>query len=396
MQSIRTQLRQWGSRFGLAREDREGLVLGVGIVVLLVLVDLCYDRRVNFSGALVVSPALAAALAGPSVVAGVGVLAAGASIALSEYDAGFHGWAAKVLVVAAGTAVGVLTARHRRFLQARAVRLKSIAEAAESALLRPLPARVGPASMAGWHEAATLEARVGGDFYEAVPYGTGARWIIGDARGHGVEAIRLGAAVLGAFREAAARMGSIGEVAARVEESLSGFLGDEDFVTAIFGELHQDGTLSVINCGHPPALRLGSPGAPVVGVQATTPLGIEPDLTTRTLRLVAGETLCFHTDGLDEIRTADGRGVDPGPLGTGLAAVSAAEAAGMIRERLRAAAAGTPFSDDVSVLVVKYLPLADVNRPRLRSVAVTGPAETVDGGPVGAVPAGAAQALPGF
>ncbi|HET6966329.1 MAG TPA: PP2C family protein-serine/threonine phosphatase [Acidimicrobiales bacterium] len=353
-------------------------MLGTGTLVLLVLVDLCYHRQVNFSGAVVVAPVLAAALARPGIVAGVGGLAAGGSVGLSWYDGSLQGWLAKMLVVVAGTVLGVLTARHRRSLQDRAVRLKSVADAAESALLRPLPSRVGPASMAGWHVAATLEARVGGDFYEAVPYSTRARWVIGDARGHGVEAIRLGAAVLGAFREAAGRMASLEEVAARVEESLLGFLGDEDFVTAVFGELHQDGTLRIINCGHPPPLLLGSRGARRLTVQSTTPLGIEPDLTTRTLRLSPGDSVCFHTDGLEEVRTAAGRGLDPGALGAGLSGASAEEAAAAVRHRLRAETGGGRFDDDVSVLVVKYLPLADVNRPRLRAV----PATTVAAGQV--------------
>lgn len=373
MTRIRRQLSKWVARSGLAREDWEGLALGSGTLVLIVLVDLWYHRHVNFSGAVVVAPVLAAALARPAVVVGVGSLATGASVALAQYDHSIRGSLAKTLVVLAGTAVGVLTARHRRLLQERSLRLKSVADAAESALLRPLPSRVGPASMAGWHVAATLEARVGGDFYEAIPYASRARWIIGDARGHGVEAIRLGAAVLGAFREAAARMDSLEEVAARVEESLSGFLGDEDFVTAVFGELHQDGTLNVINCGHPLPFRLDYSGSPLVAVHATRPLGIEPDLTPRAIRLGPGDALCFHTDGLSEARTATGRELDPALLGTGLGGASADEASRAIRDRLRSAMGGVRFEDDVSVLVVKYLPLADLNRSRLPSLLPQSP-----------------------
>lgn len=362
------RLRRAAGLSRLDRQDGDGALLGLLTLLLLILIDLCYHRRTSLSGTFVIAPVLAAGLAQPAVVVGVGVVSLGASIGMSNYDLAFSGLPVRLSVVVAGTLIGVFTARHRRVIYARAVRLKSIAEAAESALLRPLPGRVGPASMSGWHVAATREASVGGDFYEAVPYGARARWVIGDARGHGVEAIRLGAAVIGAFREAASRLESIEEVAERVEESLSGFLGEEDFVTAVFADLSQDGTLQVINCGHPLPCYLGDFDASELALPGTTPLGIEPDLTATSIQLSSGQSLCFWTDGLDEVQTARARGVDPAGLRAGLGHFSADEAAQLIRGRLATAVPGDRFGDDVSVVVVKYEPLADVSRPRLRVV----------------------------
>lgn len=367
------RVRQTAWLSGLDRQDWDGAALGLLTVILLVLIDLCYHRRTSLSGTFVIAPVLAAGLAQPMIVAGVGAAALAASMGMADYDLAYQGLPVRLAVVIAGTLIGIFTARHRRAIYDRAVRLKSIAEAAESALLRPLPARVGPASMSGWHVAATREASVGGDFYEAVPYGTRARWIIGDARGHGVEAIRLGAAVMGAFREAASRLESVEEVAERVEESLAGFLGEEDFVTAIFAELAQDGTLQIINCGHPVPFHLNdfAPADPFG--PGTTPLGIEPDLTASVLQLTSGDSLCFRTDGLDEVQTARGRGVDPAELRAGLAHLTADQASDQIRRRLMQAVTGDRFQDDVSVLVVNYEPLTEMTRPRLRVVS-DGPA----------------------
>ena len=364
--------RRVGRAIGLSRLDRqdyEGTVLGLLTILLLVLIDLCYHRHTSFTGSMVIAPILAAGLAQPLLVAGVGAVSLAASVGITSYDGWPTGSLVRFGVIVAGTALGVLTSRHRRAIFDRAMRLKSVAEAAESALLRPLPGRVGSASLAGWHVAAATEARVGGDFYEAVPYGTSARWIIGDARGHGVEALRLGAAVIGAFREAASRLESLESVAERVEESLAGFLGEEDFVTAIFAELETDGTLRLINCGHPVPFYLSAFDADLGGMATTTPLGLEPDLTADTIRLSGGATLCFRTDGLDEVRTARGRGVDPARLAAGLRGRQADQVAELIRERLLREVGDEHLPDDVSVLVVKYEPLADLHRPRLRLVS---------------------------
>jgi sigma-B regulation protein RsbU (phosphoserine phosphatase) len=361
------------NRIHLEQQDREGGLLGVMIILFLVLVDLLYHRQANLAATLVMAPVAAAALARPAVVGAVGVVAFAVSIGMTDYDMGFQGAVVKVAVVGVGGVVGILTARHRQTLQARAIRLKSIADAAESALLRPLPKRVGPASLSGWHVAAKEDARVGGDFYEALPYGSKARWVIGDARGHGVEAIRLGAAVVGAFREAASRLESLSEVAERVEESLAGFLEEEDFVTAMFAELGHDGSLKIINCGHPQPLLLSGPRARVLGVVPTTPLGLEPELSASALTLTAGDSLCFHTDGLDEIRPGRGPGVDALALVEGLGELSADGVSSAIRERLRSRAKSVQVEDDVSVLVLKFLPLSGMDRPTLRSDAEPGP-----------------------
>ena len=370
MKQLRTWLVREQQHFD--RQDREGTALGLLVLVLLVVIDLCYRGHGNLSATFVMAPVAAAALARPAMVGLVGFCAFATAIGAASYDGGLQASVVKVAVVGVATVVGIVTARHRLTLQTRAVRLRAIADAAESALLRPLPGRVGPAALSGWHVAATEEARVGGDFYEAVPYGARARWVIGDARGHGVEAIRLGAAVVGAFREAASRLATLSEVAERVEESLSGFLGEEDFVTAMFGELGQDGSLTLINCGHPQPVTLSGPDVSLLDVVPTTPLGLEPHLSAHAFVLVPGDTLCFHTDGLDDVRPSRHHGADSVSLARGLGERSAEEAAGAIRERLSSTVRSTRLEDDVSVLVVKYTPLADVPRLRLRAVGPDG------------------------
>lgn len=387
LRSARLPKRLLQARF--SRGEWDGAILGLVSLVLLVLLDLLYHRHAQLSATLVMAPILAAALSTPILVGAVGLIASGTSVALSLHDTSPSAAVVKMAVVVIGSVVAVLTARHRKILEGREIRLRAIAEAAESALLRPLPRRVGPASLAGWHVSATEEARVGGDFYEAVSYSTKARWIIGDARGHGVDAVRLGTATIGAFREAASRLGSLEEVAARVDESIAGYLGDEDFVTAIMAELSRDGSLSFITCGHHPPLRLTGTECSPMTVSRTRPLGIEPDLKADRLQIRPGESLLFFTDGLDEMRMPHGRRIDLAWLAAGLGDMPVADAASAIERRLAEQIGRKRFEDDVSVLVVKFEPLSELATPPggsiLRQEAAPGGTGPDGGEPLAAV-----------
>src|SRR6202044_1900871 len=63
----------------------------------------------------------------------------------------------------------------------------SVAEAAQRAVLRPLPEQLGPLKLGVVYLAAAAEARVGGDLYEVThTENHGIRLIIGDVRGKGL------------------------------------------------------------------------------------------------------------------------------------------------------------------------------------------------------------------
>ncbi|MGW5171621.1 hypothetical protein ACWEQ1_30100 [Streptomyces nodosus] len=61
-------------------------------------------------------------------------------------------------------------------------RVRSVAEAAQRALLRPLPDRLGPLHIACSYLAAGKDACIGGDLYAAARTGSRTRLIIGDLR----------------------------------------------------------------------------------------------------------------------------------------------------------------------------------------------------------------------
>jgi serine phosphatase RsbU (regulator of sigma subunit) len=195
-------------------------------------------------------------------------------------------------------------AAQRRLGQARAV-----ARVAQSALLREVPGSVAAARLASRYLSASAEARVGGDVVEVIADGANPRWLVGDTRGKGLAAVRLASVAATSFRDACAQPGlSLAEVARAVDASVTRAAAQEDFVTAVFAELDPRGWLLLVNCGHPPALRLSADGelAELSPAAFATPLGLHPDIHPSTFSVRTGDRLLFFTDGLLEARDRAG------------------------------------------------------------------------------------------
>src|ERR1700761_534735 len=99
--------------------------------------------------------------------------------------------------------------------------VSSVAEAAQRAVLRPLPEQLGPLKLGVGYLAAPRTARVGGDLYEALDTEKyGIRLIIGDVRGKGLGAVEVAADIIGRFREVAYNVGTLNEDAYRLDAGL--------------------------------------------------------------------------------------------------------------------------------------------------------------------------------
>lgn len=257
---------------------------------------------------LAAGPALAATTSRPRGVLCVGFLAAALGAALGASD-GVPGrelaivLSGLVAVTLASGLAGELRVRRERVLAA----VRSVAEAAQHALLKPVPATVGPFQVAVRYSAAAAEARIGGDFYALVPSPYGVRLIVGDVRGKGLPAVGTAALVLGVFREAAYDEPGLLDVVGRIERSLARNLGPDDFVTAVVAAYPQAGRMEVVNCGHAPPLLVRESG--VMAVEPThpaPPLGLRA-LTDETPSLQVlpfddGDQLLLYTDGVTEAR----------------------------------------------------------------------------------------------
>ncbi|MFJ3902623.1 PP2C family protein-serine/threonine phosphatase [Streptomyces sp. NPDC090025] len=268
------------------------------------------------------------------------------------------------LTVGMGIVLGVRCGLRRELARVRAV-----ADATQQVLLRPPPARLDGLTVAAGQLSAFRGAAVGGDLYEAAATPYGVRIVIGDVRGHGLAALGAVVALLGSFREAVHDEPELAGVLRRLDRALARHLRDrapdardahpvaEEFVTLLLLEIHPDGRVATLICGHPGPYRLGGRRIEPLSVgDPLPPLGAFPlpaDLVPyRGGLLRPGETLVLHTDGAEEARDHRGRFF---PLTAVLAGAARQAPAELVRHVHTALLrhTGGRLTDDVALLVVR-------------------------------------------
>ena len=262
------------------------------------------DGRRRISSALfAAAPFLAAAFAAWPEVLAVGTLATvvGCLLRHAAGDGRCHGAINIVgIVLATGDRGGRGHAAARQV--ERVAELARLATVAQSAVLRPLGPQVGPLAVAGRYISASAAADIGGDLYEALDTAYGVRMIIGDVRGKGLEAVRLASIVLGSYRHVAYERADLRAIVADLDRAVARSVGDEDFVTVALVE-ERGGTLTIVNCGHPPPLLLRRGEViPLEPPSNAPPLGFMPVVKPRVDRLEPGDRILLYTDGLAEAR----------------------------------------------------------------------------------------------
>ncbi|WP_306321713.1 MULTISPECIES: PP2C family protein-serine/threonine phosphatase [unclassified Streptomyces] len=208
-------------------------------------------------------------------------------------------------VLLVGGLAAVRVAARSTANAAALTRATEAARVAQAAILRPVSARFGGIDVCTRHHCPVRESTLGGDVYDVVRTPFGPRVFIGDVRGHGLEAVRVSAAAVGAYRDLAYTVPSLAGLVRGLDEAIAPYLGPEDFITAVFAEFGP-GELRLVNCGHPAPLRVGSQVKFLEPKDASTPLGLAPDPEQRLFWLQPGDRVLFYTDGLIEARDASG------------------------------------------------------------------------------------------
>lgn len=252
-------------------------------------------------------------------------------------------------------ALALETAETFREQSGRLADVIRVADAAQRAILAPVPPRIGPIALAGRYVSASAEALVGGDIYEVIQRPDAVRLLVGDVRGKGLAAVRTATIVLGEFRAAAADLDDLGEVATQIDRRLRPYLGDEDFATAVVAEVANDGRFTVASCGHPPPLLATADGLSEVVVEHSLPLGLGAAPEVATGQLNKGDRILLYTDGVIEARDAERRFVELDQIAQPIVGGDLYVVLDEVLQRLHRSV-GRDLGDDLALLIAEYRP----------------------------------------
>ncbi|MFF2810781.1 PP2C family protein-serine/threonine phosphatase [Streptomyces sp. NPDC058000] len=382
------------------------LLIPIGLIVAVSMVDALAPPDIHLGPLLVAAPALTAAFAGPGPTAVIGTLAVAAQVSIglargALFTENLYAQISSLIVVSALVFLfSVVRERNER----RLTRSRSVAAVAQQVLLRPLPARSGDLEIASLYLPAEEEAEMGGDLFAAARTAASTRLIIGDVRGKGLPAYSHAALILGAFRAAAHRQATLPRLARHLDGAVRwdtsqwrapaarpaatdpadsvpataeravphptpGPDPDETFATvALFDIPDRRPELSIISCGHPPALLLRDGQARTLDPQCPAlPIGLgaldgPQGYDVDTFPFHPGDLLLLYTDGVSEARNADG---DFYPLTERAGAWSRSSPQSVLR-RLREdlfAHTGGRLADDAAVVALRRLPPRPPHRP---------------------------------
>ncbi|MFI8826339.1 PP2C family protein-serine/threonine phosphatase [Streptomyces sp. NPDC053431] len=368
----------------LPRLSRRGgrllLAAPFALIAAVTAVDVLVPPDVHLGPFLIAAPAVTASFAGPRMTAFVGAVAvlAQSVVAVARTSITDLNHTYQIVALVLISIIATFFAYLRERDESRVTRLRSIAHAAQSVVLRPLPQRAGPLRIASVYLAAEEEAQMGGDLYAAARTAHGTRLLIGDARGKGLDAISEASLVLGAFRVAARREQELPDLVRHLEAGVGSAeeaegapepgtgaddaagTTEEAFVTALVLDIpDREPVVRLVNCGHPPPLRLrGGRAVPLDTGESSPPLGLSDvlaaELTVETFPFDVGDVLLLYTDGVVEARDGSRAFYPLEERLTAWAGHDPSALLGRLRADLRAYAGGH-LGDDAALVAVERL-----------------------------------------
>ena len=163
-----------------------------------------------------------------------------------------------------------------------------------------------PSSIPGARFAVALRQfyGAGGDFYDVLPAGGPlVDYVVADASGHDLETSFWTTAMKTLLQEHAHPLFEPADILRAINRSLCRILPEELFFTVLYTRLNrQNGRLTLVNGGHPPAICLTQDQEPTPVRQTGDVIGAfaDADFETTEVVLRQGDRFLLYTDGLVE------------------------------------------------------------------------------------------------
>ncbi|HEX3586867.1 MAG TPA: SpoIIE family protein phosphatase [Candidatus Angelobacter sp.] len=194
---------------------------------------------------------------------------------------------------------------------------------------------------------------VGGDFFDVHITPDAVTVIVADVSGKGISAALLASVIHGMFYAQITSGSKLVDAVASVNRFLCSRVAGQKYATLLAAQVHRDGRLAIVNCGHVPAI-LTQDGAVTHVDDGDMPVGLIAEAGFHVIEreLGAGARLCILTDGISETENAEGA-----EFGTAVVAdyLCAAEPIREILAAVESFAGGAEAQDDRTLVVLERI-----------------------------------------
>jgi sigma-B regulation protein RsbU (phosphoserine phosphatase) len=148
---------------------------------------------------------------------------------------------------------------------------------------------------------------VGGDFFDVHVAPDSVTVIVVDVSGKGISAALLASVIHGMFYAQMTSGARLVDAVASINRFLCSRVAGQKYATLLAAQLHRDGKLAIVNCGHVPAI-LAQDGHVIHVEDGDMPVGLIPEVEFHLIEreLPAGSRLCILSDGISETENAEG------------------------------------------------------------------------------------------